>query len=292
VPDRKRATILKEVTAIIRLYHRRFCVCNLHVDNEFACLRDALHPVHMNVVAADSHVGKIERSVRTVKERLRACVHGLPFKRLPKIMVVRMVFDVVRCLNMFPSSTGVSPTMSPALLVTGATPPDFNTLSLEFGTYVQMFEDSDPTNTLHNRTLGAVSLTPTGNTQGNDSFLSLASGSCVSHHRWTALPMTDTAIARVEALAYQEGQPLIQDCGLVVEWRPDQPIADDEYDRDFVPPARLLTMFLTPPILHPSIRTNCRIYSTMSLFSMFLPSSRRGGPRSGPVSTSKRPRTR
>jgi hypothetical protein len=237
VPDRTRATILKEVTAIIQLYHRRgFRVCDLHVDNEFACVRDALHPIHMNVVAADSHVGEIERSVRTVKERLRACVHGLPFKRLPKILVVHMVSDVVRCLNMFPSPTGVSPTLSPVSLVTGVAPPDFNTMRLEFGTYVQLFADSDPSNTLHARTLGAVSLTPTGNAQGDYYFLSLASGFRVSRHRWTALPMTDTAIDRVEALASQEGQPLIQECGLVVEWRPDQPIADDEYDRDFVPP--------------------------------------------------------
>jgi hypothetical protein len=45
--------------------------------------------------------------------------------------------------------------------------------------------------------------------------------------------MTDAAIARVEALAHHENQPLIQASGLVVEWHPDQPIDDDEYDRDF-----------------------------------------------------------
>jgi hypothetical protein len=39
-------------------------------------------PIHLNVVTADSHVGEIERSIRTVKEHLRSSVHGLPFKRL------------------------------------------------------------------------------------------------------------------------------------------------------------------------------------------------------------------
>ena len=49
--------------------------------------------------------------------------------------------------------------------------------------------------------------------------------------------MTDTAIARVEALGLEDDQPLIQEDGLVVEWRPDHPIPDDEYDHDFTPRA-------------------------------------------------------
>ena len=47
--------------------------------------------------------------------------------------------------------------------------------------------------------------------------------------------MTETAAARVDAIALHENQPLIQDRGLVVEWRPDHPIDDSEYDVDFVP---------------------------------------------------------
>jgi hypothetical protein len=45
--------------------------------------------------------------------------------------------------------------------------------------------------------------------------------------------MTDATIARVEALAKHEGLPPLQTRGLVVEWRPDMPIDDDEYDRDY-----------------------------------------------------------
>ena len=92
VPDRKYATILKEVLAVIHhLYTSRgFNVVDVHANGKFDCLRDALHPIRLNVVAADSHVGDIERSIRTIKERLRACVHGLPFRRLPKLMVVHM----------------------------------------------------------------------------------------------------------------------------------------------------------------------------------------------------------
>jgi hypothetical protein len=62
-----------------------------------------------------------------------------------------------------------------------------------------------------------------------------ASGACLSRRQWTLLPIPDTAIARVEALASFENQPLFQDRGFVVGWRPDHLVDDDEYDRNFVP---------------------------------------------------------
>ena len=87
VADRTRATILQETRAAINLYvSRGFRVRDLHTDGEFACIRADMLPIVTNVVAADSHVGEVERSIRTIKERLRSCVHGLPFRRLPKLL--------------------------------------------------------------------------------------------------------------------------------------------------------------------------------------------------------------
>ena len=52
-------------------------------------------------------------------------------------------------------------------------------------------------------------------------------------HQWQALPIIpDTAIAQVKAIVLPINKPLIQKRGLVVEWRPDHTIDDDEYDRD------------------------------------------------------------
>jgi hypothetical protein len=238
IPDRKQSTITACLRTVITTYAMRgFKVCDIHGDHEFECVRNAMAPIHMEIVAADSHVGEIERSNRTVKERIRACTHGLPFKRLPKLLLVSMVADVIRCLNMFPAATGFSDVLSPLYIVTGAPRPDFNAMKLEFGSYVQVFDAVDPTNTNRARTFGAIALFPTGNAHGDYYFLSLATGARVSRHRWHELPIPDTAIARVEALAKAEKQPLIQNHGLVVEWRPDHAIDDDEYDRDFEPPA-------------------------------------------------------
>ena len=197
---------------------------------------NAFLPIVMDIVPADSHLGEIERSNRTLKERTRSCVHGLPFKRLPKLMVTHIVKDAVRCLNQFPWSNGISDTMSPDTLITGSPPPDFTCMRLEFGSYVQVFEDNDPSNTLRARSTGAIALTPTGNFNGEYNLMSLATGALISRHSWTELPITDTAIARVEAIAKNENQPLVQDSGLVIEWRPDHPIDDDEYDFDYTLP--------------------------------------------------------
>jgi hypothetical protein len=95
--------------------------------------------------------------------------------------------------------------MSPASLVTGVPPPDFNKLRIQFGSYAQVFEANNPTNTPKARSVGAIALTPTGNANGNYYFLSLASGTCLSRHQWDVLPMNDTVIARVEAMAANEG---------------------------------------------------------------------------------------
>ncbi|KAI2490511.1 Reverse transcriptase (RNA-dependent DNA polymerase) [Fragilaria crotonensis] len=208
----------------------------------FSFARDDLHPVRVDIARRQPRRGG--RAFHTYCQgapsslRARFALHAAP-----KIMIEHMVVDVVRCLNMFPAP-GISESQSLSL-VTGVPPPDYNHLRLEFGSYVQLFDNHEPSNTIRARTLGAIALTPTGNAQGDYFFLSLASGFRVARHRWTALPMTDTAIARVEALAKLEDQPLIQETGLVVEWRPDHPVPDDEYDRDYVRPARVPT---DPPL--------------------------------------------
>jgi hypothetical protein len=71
-------------------------------------------------------------------------------------MVTHMVTDAVRCLNQFPWKYGVSETMSPLSIVTGAPLPDYNNMWIEFGSYAQVFEEHPPTNTPRARTLGAI----------------------------------------------------------------------------------------------------------------------------------------
>ena len=93
-------------------------------------------------------------------------------------------------------------------------------------------------NTIRSRTIGAIALNPTGDDTGTYRFMSLKTGQVLTKGAgsWTEVPITDIAIAWVEALAKHEGQPLVQDSNLLVEWRPNQPFdEDDEYDDDYKP---------------------------------------------------------
>ena len=119
-----------------------------------------------------------------------------------------MVPDAVcRCLNSFPRKNSNLSSLGPATIVTGVGSPDFLNMKRELGAYVRVFEDN------------AIALMPTGNAQGNYYFMSLSTGARISRHTWIEVPLTDTAIARVEALGFADGQPLLQERGLVVEYK-------------------------------------------------------------------------
>ena len=151
-------------------------------------------------------------------------------------MIAELVAMATRCLNGFPKNDGVSEHMSPQSIVTGRARMDYNQLPLEFGSYVQLLDRS--VNTIRSRTIGAIALNPTGDDTGTYRFMSLKTGQVLTKGpgSWTEIPITDIAIARVEALVKREGQPLVQDSNLLVEWRPNQPFdEDDEYDDDYEP---------------------------------------------------------
>jgi hypothetical protein len=141
--------MLKETKKILQLYEQRgFQIIDIHADHEFACIRDELRPVEMDtVVPVDEHVGEIERSIRTTKERTRCTIQGLPYERYTKVMIIDLVNRCVRSLNQIPAQDGISDRISPLTLVTGKGNVDYNQLKLAFGSYVQVFEDNLKTNT-------------------------------------------------------------------------------------------------------------------------------------------------
>jgi hypothetical protein len=91
-----------------------------------------------NLTANDDHVGEVERSICTIKERARATIHGLPYRQIPKLMVKGLVYKSVNDLNQFPTKNGVSDSASPRNIVTGQPNPDFNKLCIEYGAYAQV----------------------------------------------------------------------------------------------------------------------------------------------------------
>jgi hypothetical protein len=110
-----------------------------------------------------------------------------------------MIYNVVFWLNSFPSQNGILGTHSPRKIVTDQ---DINYKAhciLEFGSYVQVHEEHS--NNMDSRTTGAISLRPTGNSQGGHYFYSLTSGRRLNRNRWTLLPMPMEVIDRVHQMA-------------------------------------------------------------------------------------------
>ena len=70
VPDRSHSTIKTEFKRVIHMYQQRgFTVSDIHGDHEFDGVRDFFSPIRFNIVAANGHVGEVERSIHTIKER-------------------------------------------------------------------------------------------------------------------------------------------------------------------------------------------------------------------------------
>jgi len=82
---------------------------------------------------------------------------------MPKVLVRAITENTVKVLNQFPSQNGISKNLSLLTIMTGLPLPDYNSMTLELGTYCQIYEANDPTNTQHTRSTAAIALTPTGN---------------------------------------------------------------------------------------------------------------------------------
>ena len=78
---------------------------------------------------------------------------------------------------------------------------------LPVGSYIQVHDEPSPTNSPTARTVGAITLGPTGNLQGGYKFLNLRTGKKITRRNWTHLPMPSEVIERVNKIGSAEGQP-------------------------------------------------------------------------------------
>jgi hypothetical protein len=74
----------------------------VHADGELAPLKSLIEYIPggpmVNLTNTMEHMPEIERRIRLVKERCWATLHSLPFERIPKIMTVHIVLNVVKLL--------------------------------------------------------------------------------------------------------------------------------------------------------------------------------------------------
>ena len=229
-------TIIAGINVVKKKYDaRNFSISDYHADNEFdkAEIKDFLTPANMNIYARLEHVGDIERSTRTIKERCRATCHSIPYKRFTKLMVRSLIEGIVHIINSFPSKTGISNTMSPAMIVEGRPKLDFSKRKVAFGTYVLVYAGTY--NDMKGRATPAIALRMSNN-DGGYYFMSLHTGKRIHGYHWKELPVDEYVIERVESLAKNEDQPIMHNGYPHFEWAPNLPISDDlneDFDSDY-----------------------------------------------------------
>ena len=186
--------ILNEIT----MYEKRgFKVVGIHVDGQFdtESFKNKVIPTTVYVYAPGEHVSFIENSNKTVKERMRSVVHGLPYDQVPRIVVISLVQHVVGHLN-YEKKKGRS--MSTTAIVTGRGKRDFSMNKIKFGAYAQVWGGT--TNILKARSVGCIALHSL-NEEGGYHFLSLKTGKVVKSDQWKELPITDDVKHQVEHVA-------------------------------------------------------------------------------------------
>ena len=147
--------------------------------------------ITLNVTAANEHVPEMERRFRVIKERARGIKNDLPYITMPKIMVIELLYFVFHWLNAFPVKSGVSETLSPAVIMTARSPDYKKHCKEKFGSYVQTHEEDQPRNSLKAKTIGAITLRPDNSQQAGYWFMNLNTGKRIHRRSWTPIPMPD-----------------------------------------------------------------------------------------------------
>jgi hypothetical protein len=176
----------------------------VHADGEFTPLKPLIASITggpvVNLASTNENVPDIDRHIWVVKECWQATRHSLPFERIPKIMTVHIVFNMVKLLIFLSTKGGVSETLSPKTIMLGETLDYKKHLSLQIRHYCQVHEEDNPSNIQLARTKRAISLGPSVNMQGGFKFMALKTGKKIVRRSWYAIPMPYVMIARIKSL--------------------------------------------------------------------------------------------
>ena len=177
------------------------------MDMEFQPLQELMPNIVVNTTAANEHVAEIERRIRVVKERARAIINTLPYPKLPKRMIVELMYFVTMWLNSFPVKGGISQKWSPRELLRRHKLDARLHCKAEFGAYCEVHDEPTPTNTMQRRTHATICLGPTGNLQGSYKFFCLTTGKKLTRRNFTVIPgVPQTIIDAVTRFATKENR--------------------------------------------------------------------------------------
>jgi hypothetical protein len=105
MPSRTAKQLAAGITRMMDLYARGgFQVGTVLMDNEFEKLQNLVPILTINTMAAKEHVPEVvEHKIRLIKEWGRGILNTLPFKKMPRLMLIELVYHLVLWLNAFPT---------------------------------------------------------------------------------------------------------------------------------------------------------------------------------------------
>ena len=94
------------ITQMIDLYACGGCqVGTVLMENKFEKLQNLVPILTINTTAAKEHVPEVESKIRLIKERGMGILNTFLFnKKMPRLMLIELVYPVVLWLNAFPAN--------------------------------------------------------------------------------------------------------------------------------------------------------------------------------------------
>ena len=184
---------------------QHFVVGGLTTDGEGAIVVAETVVNSMGIIVdrapSGTHVGAIERPIRTLKNSLRSQLASLPFK-LSVLFMVWLVYYSVTLLNEMPNNQQID--MTPPKTTFQGFRPSADRFKFPFGAYVQAFDPSiRQKNSMDERTKGGIILMPTAAQAPSWRVFIFATESIVTRSvtQLTSLPMSVEVVAHLNKLA-------------------------------------------------------------------------------------------
>jgi len=197
---------IKKIDIITKMYtNRGFNISPYNGDKDFEMLREHVGGKYLNIFGRENHVGVIECSIWTIKERTRLICYKVPYKHYTKLMTEEIILGVTKMLNVFSNKEDIGINLSPDAIVLGTQRLYYNNIKLSFGTYVNLHDGTD--NSTKSRVVGDIALR-SPNEHGSYYCMSLRTGKKLNSSRWTQLPITDEVIDRIKNMCIYENQDM------------------------------------------------------------------------------------
>ena len=167
-------------------------------------MKELLPTIVYNTTAVKEHVAEADRKTRVVKEWKRGVVNTLLFTYIPIRMKIKFIYFVTLWLNAFQVKSGVSETFSLREIILRWRMDVKKHCRAIPGSYCEIHDKPNPSNTTVSRTHEGISLGPTGNLQSRVKFYCLNTGRVLKRQDFTEIPMTAAVIAKVNKIGKKE----------------------------------------------------------------------------------------